>query len=427
MDSITIQTYYNQALDFIRKQDYELAGRSIQIILDFVPSHTEANWAMGLIEAALGEPFKALNRWKRVSADKIPAVSEKINQVKEQLARYEQSFAMYNEGVTASTNKEWARALECFDKAIQEAGDVPLPSSIYKAYILALLHHGESEKGIAFLNDLPEFMRNSNDIKALKPLTEQNQDEPHVHEQKKQNKIKRFRMKPVLSLISGAVLASVVWAFINFSEQEIPETKASSPSVSSTVEADNRIALLEKREMQLQSELEEAKLEQVEAELRVEQSELQAEQMEQLLNLAQIDVEELQGKAGYQAYKKGLESYQAGEYELAVSLLEKSQLLVSDMYYSDDAAYYFIRANKQLDRNVESFMDAFLQNTTPIFMESPYRDDLMLQVAHTYLEESKWSKARSILQEIIETYPLEWTSEKATYLLQKNLEDTTNG
>ncbi|MNC30118.1 hypothetical protein D3C75_783930 [compost metagenome] len=137
--------------------------------------------------------------------------------------------------------------------------------------------------------------------------------------------------------------------------------------------------------------------------------------IEKLVELTGNNIEDMVSQAAARSYRQGMEYYKDSDYDKAVELLTESNSLGWQYYFSDDSLYYLIQALKksgQFELADQSY-DSFLSNTTEPFMQSPYRDDVLLEKAESFIAVNETVQAQSLLKQIIEHYPDQWTADKA--------------
>ncbi|SHG16147.1 tetratricopeptide repeat protein [Ornithinibacillus halophilus] len=419
------QQIYQKTLQFIEQEDYESAKSSLRNILSRYPNHQEGNWMMGLLEAATGNPFVALERWNGLSEEKVPQVIQKRASVREKLETYQQFYRSYNEAIDFIQQEDFSKAKDRLEKVVgRQSEDFPLPVSFYQAYLLVLLYLDEHEMFDEIIANLPVYVSRSKEVKPL--LKRRSESVQQVVS------IKKNRFGGV-KLAAGLVLAVAVGAF---GGQFIGED--SQPSVSQVDSNNDEVA--EETNDNDPDVATSAYLEEVEQKLaeatavndsqsedldRLQQEKEELEQSltfhEKLFEVANIPLDHVINQASIQSYNDGRLAFVNGNYQAAASYFEDSYFLNQENYVADDSLYYLIVSNQMLGdmRNNEELFASFLEN----YPNSPYYDDVLLKQAEFLVDQGEVQQALPILDELLQSFDGEWTAKRASSMKQALMEE----
>lgn len=400
-----IATNYHESLKCINHQQYDEARALLEDVIKTNPNHSQLNWALGLIDAATGFPFDAIKRWKKVDHKQFPAVEKLLQSLEEQLPVYKKVFDQYNQGVRLAKNKQYEKARKYFALAFHQGVEHNLPLSIhiYKSYILSLLYSDKRTEALDLFKNAPLYIKNSSKLYIVQKVF-QDQTE------------KRRTSKIWFSRISIAIVLVIVFFLGGLMSSE----KDNDPAII-IEEQSSQLEELLKSETAIREQLEKQITLNQEYVNRMTTAEEVNQHLEEVFELVTVDLHDLEKEASYQAYIQGMEAYQNEDYTLASELLGKSFALKEDRYFSDDAIYFYIQSLHQLGESTYELMMTFL--ATENFIDSPYRDDIMLQLAQYHLTNHEINQAKTYLNRIITNYPDEWTAKKANELLEQMVGD----
>lgn len=393
------QNYYQDALQDITHNRLYEAKKKLELILKHSPYHQETNWALGLVEAAIGLPHAALKRWTLL---KSPS-SSKIKLIESKLSTYEQLYSQYNEALRFIKCDKYEDAIEIFEKLLEHQTQLPLPMEFYKGYYLLLFFMKRFSLLFTKFSEAPPYIRNAEDIKRI---------------ERKAIRVKQSRRKRVGGVMSGA--AAVFLAISVYSQYDLKKTASgtheqslTSKTAASEVNSD---ASLEKiRVLEAEKKSLEARLSQNEEDLN------RASELEKIILLSHTNLQDLVQKAAFEQYREGRANVLNKSFAEAAAPLQNSFELAPDSYFSDDNLYLLIKANQELknDNQVKQLIDTFFEQKSRHFKQSPYYDDLLLEIAKVSLVEGNYIETIEELDNIINKYPNSWTAYEAKRMKQR--------
>lgn len=383
---------YQKALEDISHNRLYAAKKKLETILENIPYHPETNWALGLVEASIGLPHSALNRWSYI--DEVPA--SKIQLLESKLLIYEQLYNQYNESLRFIKNEKYEDALKIFEKILEHETQIPLPIEFYRGYYLLLLLKRKANLLLTQFSEAPGYIQASSEINAIK---------------RKALRVKRTRKRRAGSLMAGA--AVLVMSLGVLSHYDLQKETAS-PVIQGSVKKDTKsspdlakISTLEVEKSSLEAQLDE--------------NEKKLNNLESILALSQTNPEELSQRAAYLQYQEGRRLVSDQSYEEAIKVLQTSYELEKDSYFSDDNLYLLIKANQEFKDKEQSkkLIDLFFLERSNHFMQSPYYDDLLLAKAKNDMAEVNVTQAIEAFNFIIEKYPQSWTAIEAKRMKER--------
>ncbi|WP_058308431.1 tetratricopeptide repeat protein [Gracilibacillus massiliensis] len=393
----TIKENYRLALHYIGEKDYLRAKKLLEDIAIHYPN-SQVMWALALVEAMTGNPFQAKRLLRSVSPEVIPQAKNLQEKIEHQIPEYKLLFSSYNDGIEKVKKGQYLEALQDFSDAFDKGKDLPLPVAIYKGYLLSLMHSGDQKKAFDLYRIAPLYIQQSIDLSRYRSA------------EKPKKSSRRWIM------VAAFVTVLMIGLFVG--SKAFPDTKEIP-----VVAEDNETAQEEEEFLSEQSDTIatlESKLDEQMA--TYEMLEEEYNEMEERIGFV-ADAEDINAIASNEAYQQGLQAYQQGDYQNAAILLEKSYRYDDQQYFSDDARYYQIQAFQRAGQSIEEEIFAFITSTNSHFQTSPYRDDLMLQLAELSIDKGKVEQATELLREIVDTFPQQWTAISAQTHLNKLLEE----
>ncbi|SHM54216.1 tetratricopeptide repeat protein [Gracilibacillus kekensis] len=394
----TIKENYQQALDFIDKKDYLRAKKVLEDIMIHYPDHSQLLWALALVEARMGNPYHAKAMLRSVSPGVIPQVRELQKQIDLQFPKYKVIFSRYNEGIKKVKKGQFQKALQDFSVVFHEDHDLPLPVSVYKAYLISLIHSGDRKKAFSLYNEAPLYIQQSIDLNRYRI--------------KEEPKSSNRRWLSMVAFATVLVIGLFVGSKVFPDTKEIPIVAEDTDAV----QVDEDLLSDQRNKIDtLESKLEEQMI-------TYEALEDEYSQMEERIGFV-TNLENLNTLASKEAYQQGLKAFHQEDYERAATLLEKSYNYDHEQYFSDDARYLQIQSSLMVGQPVEEAMVSFIESKSSHFQKSPYLDDLMLQLAELAIDKGQIEQATELLREIVDRFPQQWTANKAQTHLNRLLEE----
>lgn len=417
---------YNQAIELIKEDRLEEAKGLLASLLASAPFHSHTNWSAGLVEIMMGNPVTGLTYWERVDENDFPQLPERREQVLSTLGAYEEVRSVYNLALSLLKEKRGEEAEGCLSPLLQRPSLIPLPQDVYRLYMILLIENGKKEQAFDFFSKAPVSIQKAPSFKSFiqavkgEVLTEKiDAVRKGTKELAIQRKKKRRKKQLVLTagvaaavLIGGVYVGTRDWNTVPVN-QAISSTADQTEDVNKE-EFEQKIAELESKLTNVESEKESLK-----QELELELAKVsQYETTEALYEKANLDVGSLRKEEARQAFNSGYSLYKAGDFAGAKEKFEVSYQLDSSEYYSDDSLYYFIQTQKQVGNLTgdSEWFQLFFNSESQHFVESPYRDDLLVLQADAFYREGKNEEALTILTKVQEQFPTEWTANYAKKL-----------
>lgn len=416
----------NQAIDDLHNEQYEEAIELLEKILLKYPNHSKVRWTLGLVNVMIGYPHKSLKYWKGISEEEIPTILSRKSRIEQKLELYERLYESYNRAIMLVKENDFKEANTIFQELLSFNKEVPLPIDFYQGYILSMIIISEEEKIMQDLLTFPQYVRNHSSIRSIKMKLE-NRRSILQQEQKTELNISSYgRIKKVLFGIGFT--AAILIGALTIKYFDSRETRGVFSDESITLNQKKALQTSESREDQLESTVKELKAqhEQLQVDLENKEQELKNQsEVKEILDAANVDVNSLANKAGFITYNKGLQAYLNGHYQEAVSYLERSQRIKSNEYFSDDAFFYLIQSQKELNETekLSELYDQFLQEKGRNFISSPYQDDILLGKAEMLVQSANTKDAIILLEKIQLEFPKEWTSLRSKEMVKEITEE----
>lgn len=399
-------TIYNEAIILIQKGSYLKAEKILKELASQVPNNSLTYYTLGLVEATIGKPYEALRSWDRVSAEENPSIRVEREQLIEALPAYEAIFTKNNAALKEGQAENFSQSIALYKEIMNEGKDIPLPVTIYEGYLLCLLLSEQLTEFEKVYGSAPNYVKEAPQVRELYFMM----DTAGLNSQLIQSKARYKRNKRFLiGFISAAAIAVIAALGISLNKDSSEPTPSAAASE----------AVNEKLTADLEKELEDLKEEN--NTLRSNADKLAAEEvsnaeLSQLVKATDVDIASLEAEASEGLYQKGYAAYESGDYEGSVESLTRSIDYNNKAYYSDDAHFFLIQSLYVTDQLEEAVtqMHAFLEAN---YAESPYVDDVMLQLAKSSLQMGDREQASALLLSILELYPDEWTASEAQKIL----------
>ncbi|WP_078543756.1 tetratricopeptide repeat protein [Litchfieldia alkalitelluris] len=426
-----LQYSYNLAKEYLHQEKYEEAKSLLEKVQKDIPNHPQIKWSLGLIHVLTGYPHQALMVWKGLTEEVVLGYSKSKAQVEQVLSLYEHLYGLYNQAISYGKSGKIEQAKEIYKQLLSYQKEIALPVEFYQGYILTSSLLGEGETIFQDFDSFPKYITSNSTVDELvrKLLKAHSIEEPtpqKVVEQSKQPTPKNRNTKKVfygLGLVAAMLITGITVQSLNETHSNVAlpvQPVVSNVDTSETNQYKERMSELED-EVKVLLEKQEA----LQAELGDKSQQLENhEKTQQILELANVDFKVITNQAALEAYKEGLHFYQNGQYDLAVTSLEQSQMVDSTQYYADDALFYLIQSKKKIDEsnNLSELYDEFLENKENPFSLSPYYDDILLLKAE-WLVNNNVGEGTQLLKQIQTEYPQEWTANRAKQILKGIEED----
>ena len=414
MESFKEQHQYISRL--IEEQNYELAKWSMQQLMQVKPESPELVRTMGMLEVLTGYPAAAVARWKGLELADLRLSEEQFLEIKETLTTYQSMYETYNTSLQLiQTNKiQEARAL--LAPLMTEAALIPVPLKLYQVYYTLQAALGEGEKVLESVKQAPVYVNSSAEVIALVSRLQEHQYTADT--------VKLVRQKRVWSKLTytaaSIIVVLIALAGVLLIKDQDPAAPAAETVIAAAVEptvepaaGDSREELAVQKGLMQQLEAQNAELQNQLTDAKYNADKLH--DMEKIVELTGNNIDDMVTQAAARSYRQGMDNYKDSNYERAVELLTESHSLGQQYYFSDDSLYYLIHSlkNSGQDELADQAYDSFLANTTEPFLQSPYRDDVMLEKAESFIAADDMERAQPLLKQIIEQYSDQWTADKA--------------
>ncbi|MEH7235769.1 tetratricopeptide repeat protein [Bacillus sp. JJ1562] len=417
---------YNKAILLIKEDRLVEAKWMLESILASAPFHSETNWTAGLVEILMGNPVAGLSYWERVNAEQFSQLHERKEQIISTLGAYEEVRTVYIQALSFVGEKKVQEAEGILSPLLQRESPFPLPQDVYRLYFITLFERGKVEQAFEFFSNAPLWIQKAPSIKrfitsvrdgllAEKTIKEQGKSNEQALQRRKKRKQKSLILSAsalAVVVAGGIYVGSRDWKSVP-TNYEVSSTGDGQTSVIST-EFEKKIAELESQLSSVESEKESLK-----KELELELAKVsEYETTEALYKKANLDLTSVRSKEAKEEFNSGYSLYKKGDYARAKEKFELSLQLDSTEYFSDDSLYYYIQIEQKLDSlsGDSELFQRFFNTTSEHYIESPYRDDLLVVQANTYYREGKMEQALDILSKVEEQFPNEWTASYAKKL-----------
>ncbi|AKP76063.1 tetratricopeptide repeat protein [Priestia aryabhattai] len=403
-------TYYNQAIDCLKREYYEEALSLLKRINVNKQNAAQVKWALGLTNVMMGYPHQAIRYWEEISDTEVANIKFAKNQTTTRLVTYESLYKTYNDAITLMQHNDFSQASNHFQELLSFKHKIPLPLEFYRGYLLLMIAKGEISFIANELVSFPTYIQRH-------PVIQEIKNRANI-EQKKVVKKKPFILKKKKNILAFSLLMCIVTAvfitiYVDKGKSQALYTESTALNKEYTNEISSykqKIDNLERKGTQLQTKLNQSNK-------KIQQQ----ENLQSLLSSEGVDVNQLAQQIGESTYRQGYSFYQKHNYKKAASYFGKSQSVGMDAYYSDDALFYLIQSKKHVNHHadVTNLYDEFLAQNNRHFKTSPYRDDILLEKAEALIEKGNAEEAKKLLNTIQQDYPGQWTALKSKGLLKK--------
>lgn len=411
---------YQLALRLIAEESYLEAKPLLEACLLDSPHDATLHWALGLIEAATGYPYEALQHWRKVDPAQFEGLKTQQALVESQLEAYAHLYRLYEDALVLIRGEQYEEAQHAFKQLLSVADGLPLPLPFYQGYGLLLYLHDQKDAVASFLLEAPTYVRQAEGLRSI--ISRFAGGAAPVSAVSTEKSPWRNRLA-VASVIGFALLTGAVGGSLIASTNTAVQPAFNEQSATAIEHKEQLLAKdAELSRLKEQAAAEEQKRLELDA-LLIEMTEkLHAYQkQEEIYQLAGYNLTAAQAQAAEASYELGLKAYRNGNYSDADRFFTRSLSLSDSYYFSDDSYFYGIQTKRSLGQleALEPMVDEFLNHELEVFQQSPYYDDVMLEKAALLLQASKASEAQRLLIQLIERYPGEWTSKRAQQWLQE--------
>lgn len=379
---MTDEKLYTRARLLVKREAYDEAIIVYEVLLKEVLHNDTVLRELGLVYAANGQPYEALQKWvQMVHMD--DAMVDLIEETYRKLPEYNMLFAQYNEAIYALKEKQFQQAQLLLHQVCTQS--LPLPPFVYEAFILAMQYDGYDDKVLAFVNKWPRRIQKHPRIQAsleLKETVKEQHEYMTVQDEVPQEN--NWRMYAAIIAVSVTALLLIIWS--QLTPDEVVEETA--PPV-------------EQPAVEQPFETEEQPIEEVDV---LEE--------EPVLSLTEDQIRII--------YEQGLAAYEDGKYNEARDVFEHGTTVDQSSYMADDMAFFLAKTYEELDDQTRAteLYEFIVNNEADAFRKSSYRDDSLLQLINAYRTVDV-EYAKQLAQQIITEYPNEWTATIAKQHLEK--------
>ncbi|MBY0029943.1 hypothetical protein H7K20_22940 [Priestia aryabhattai] len=403
-------TYYNQAIDCLKREYYEEALNLLNRINVNKQNSAQVKWALGLANVMIGYPHQAIRYWEGICDTEIANIKFAKRQTTTSLATYESLYKTYNDAITLMKNNDFSQASNSFQKILSFKHKIPLPLEFYRGYLLLILVKGESSFIANEIASFPNYIQRHHLIQEIKNRV--NTQKGDILK-KKSSIFKKKKNILAFGLLMSIVIAVFITTYVDKGKSQALYTQSTALNKEYMAEISGykqQIDNLERKDTRLQKKLNQSS--------KMVQ---QQENLQSLLSAEGVDVNQLAQQVGASTYRQGYLFYQKNNYKKAASYFGKSQSIGMDEYYSDDALFYLIQSKKHLNdhADVTNLYDEFLAQNNRYFKTSPYRDDILLEKVESLIEKGNAGEAKQLLNVIQQDYPGQWTALKSKELMKK--------
>lgn len=379
---MTDEKLYTRARLLVKREAYDEAIIVYEVLLKEVLHNDTVLRELGLVYAANGQPYEALQKWvQMVHMD--DAMVDLIEETYRKLPEYNMLFAQYNEAIYALKEKQFQQAQLLLHQVCTQS--LPLPPFVYEAFILAMQYDGYDDKVLAFVNKWPRRIQKHPRIQAsleLKETVKEQHEYMTVQDEVPQEN--NWRMYAAIIAVSVTALLLIIWS--QLTPDEVVEETA--PPV-------------EQPAVEQPFETEEQPIEEVDV---LEE--------EPVLSLTEDQIRII--------YEQGLAAYEDGKYNEARDVFEHGTTVDQSSYMADDMAFFLAKTYEELDDQTRAteLYEFIVNNEADAFRKSSYRDDSLLQLINAFRTVDV-EYAKQLAQQIITEYPNEWTATIAKQHLEK--------
>lgn len=375
---MTEENLYARARLLVKREAYDEAIVVYEQLLARVLHDDDILRELGLVYAANGQPYEALQQWVQM-IDMDDAMIDLIEETYRKLPAYNHVFAQYNEAIYALKEKQFQQAQLLLHRVCTQS--LPLPPEVYEAFILAMQYDGNDDKIATFVSKWPRRIQKHLKIQQLLQLKETVAQQAVALEQMPEEEAapqKNWVMYAAIVAVLVGALLFLIWSQLKPEEQ--------TPAV--------------EEQQAVEQQVNEP----------VQQQEAPAEKLAVPLSEDQIRV----------IYDQGLAAYEAGKYNEARDVFEHGTTVDQSSYMADDMAFFLAKTYEALGDQTRAteLYEFIVTNEGNSFKKSSYRDDSLLQLVNAYGSVDA-AYAKKLAEQIVAEYPNEWTATIAKQHLEK--------
>lgn len=375
---MTEENLYARARLLVKREAYDEAIVVYEQLLARVLHDDDILRELGLVYAANGQPYEALQQWVQM-IDMDDAMIDLIEETYRKLPAYNHIFAQYNEAIYALKEKQFQQAQLLLHRVCTQS--LPLPPEVYEAFILAMQYDGNDDKIATFVSKWPRRIQKHPKIQQLLQLKETVAQQAVALEQMPEEEAapqKNWIMYAAIVAVLVGALLFLIWSQLKPEEQ--------TPAV--------------EEQQAVEQQVNEP----------VQQQEAPAEKPAVPLSEDQIRV----------IYDQGLAAYEAGKYNEARDVFEHGTTVDQSSYMADDMAFFLAKTYEALGDQTRAteLYEFIVTNEGNSFKKSSYRDDSLLQLVNAYGSVDA-AYAKKLAEQIVAEYPNEWTATIAKQHLEK--------
>jgi hypothetical protein len=161
----TVDTY-NYALQCFQTGKYE---QCIRLLLEIKNRFSDSNLLHKVLGAAYlltGYPAKTVEVWKPLIECEGGVSLERYEKVLELLPVYEQMYKLYEQSLQKRDEKLFGEAMNILSGIVQEK-EYPVPTEIYKSYLLFLLLRRDFQQAEQLLSEMPDYARHADEVESI--------------------------------------------------------------------------------------------------------------------------------------------------------------------------------------------------------------------------------------------------------------------
>ncbi|MCD5324156.1 MULTISPECIES: tetratricopeptide repeat protein [Pontibacillus] len=411
---------YNEAIHLLKEERYLEAETLLAPLHAQYPNEPSIRWSLGLAYALMGYPQKSVELWKGIPLRNEYPIERMEEEIRKNESTYNEAIQAYNDGLIYLKQKDPDKANLLFQRVLSIGEKIILPFPVYKAAVLHLLHSDRYVEAESVIENLPPHCVEDPQLHTLREVVNTAKvNKKSDYATKKESKSPFYKGKRTLYVLGlASCLALGFYTTTLFSGDVVANEDKRLQEKIEVLNEENQLLM----EQNTTLEVEKGELKSSIKNLKVTDSSKNAknqadQSVKEVINQAGMNVKDIYDKASIKLYRKGLSNYQHGDYASAITELKESYSLSQDRYYSDDALYHLIVAMDSTNIEVMEYINEFLESNNTSFIESPYRDDLILLKAKNMLVAEKERSAEKVLEELVMNYKGEWTAGRAEELL----------
>jgi LysM repeat protein len=181
MQQAEVVEIYNKGLQYIKAHDYERAKDILKGIALIFHDRMLIQKVIGSLEMMTGYPYLALKYWEPLIDKNVGVTEEQCMMLREQLPVYDEMQDIYSKAMQWVVIGQLSDAEQILADLFDKTKDVPIPTEMYRSYILLQLQLGKGRKALDSFKGAPQYVQLVPEMRILEvSAKKQAQEEQNV-------------------------------------------------------------------------------------------------------------------------------------------------------------------------------------------------------------------------------------------------------